>query len=89
MPAPTFDAPLTLGAQLEARASHPEVADRLALRQGGRSLSYRELRDEAVRTAHLLLRRHGKQVCRSGRPRCELCPLAAGCAYAQGARRPA
>src|SRR5262245_7909464 len=35
--------------------------------------------------AHLLLRRHGKQLCRSGRPRCELCPLAPGCGYALGA----
>jgi endonuclease III len=46
-------------------------------------------RFEFLIAAHLLLRRHGKQVCKSGRPRCELCPLAAGCAYAQGARRPA
>lgn len=40
--------------------------------------------DEA-RTAHLLLRRHGQEVCKRTSPRCELCPLRPSCAwYASG-----
>lgn len=31
--------------------------------------------------AHLLLRRHGKELCKTGGPRCELCPLAAVCRH--------
>jgi fatty-acyl-CoA synthase len=56
---PRFDVPLTLGAQLDARAAHPEVADRIALRQGDRSWTYARFRDEAVRTAHFLRLRLG------------------------------
>ena len=56
---PRFDAPLTLGAQLDARASHPDVADRIALRQGDRSWTYARFRDEAVRYARFLLGRLG------------------------------
>jgi fatty-acyl-CoA synthase len=88
-PTPAIDAPLILGAQLDARASHPQLAERLVLRQGARSLTYRELRDEAVRTAHLLLRRLGP--CDDARPghvamlmdnHLELMSLYAGCGYA-------
>jgi fatty-acyl-CoA synthase len=56
---PAFDAPLTLGPQIDARASHPEVAERVFLRQGERAWSYRGYRDETVRLAHFLLRRLG------------------------------
>jgi endonuclease-3 len=31
--------------------------------------------------AHLLLLEHGKRICRSRRPRCEVCPVAPWCAY--------
>jgi endonuclease III len=31
--------------------------------------------------AHLLLRRHGQELCRRSEPLCEKCPLAADCAY--------
>jgi len=58
--------------------------------------SYRSTQDAAAAEAedsfdfliraHLLLRRHGKQVCKTSRPRCEACPLARGCAYALRAR---
>jgi acyl-CoA synthetase (AMP-forming)/AMP-acid ligase II len=58
-PTPTFEAPFTLGGQIEARATHPEVADRTFLVQGDRAWSYRQYRDEAVRLAHFLLRRLG------------------------------
>ena len=33
--------------------------------------------------AHLLLRYHGKSICRTNRPLCEGCPLADGCAFAK------
>jgi len=55
-----FDAPLVLGAQIEARANHPEVGGRTCAMQGDRRWTYRQLRDESVRNAHLLLRRLGK-----------------------------
>jgi fatty-acyl-CoA synthase len=88
-PAPQFDAPLTLGAQLEARAAHPDVADRIALREGDRAWSYSHFRNEAVRTAHFLLERLAP--IDDGRPghvamlldnHLELLSLYAGCAYA-------
>ena len=33
--------------------------------------------------AHQLLRRHGQETCRRSEPRCDVCPLARGCGYAQ------
>jgi fatty-acyl-CoA synthase len=57
---PHFDAPFTLGAQLDARASDPAVACRTAVRHAERSWTYREFRDEAVRFAHFLSRRLGR-----------------------------
>jgi len=87
---PEFEAPFTLGAQLEARAAHPEVADRVALRAGDRVWTWRRLRDESVRTAHFLLRRLGP--CDDRRPghvamllenHPELLALYGGCAYAR------
>jgi fatty-acyl-CoA synthase len=59
-PPPTFDAPFDLGSQIEARARHPEVAERVLLRQGERSWTYRRYRDECVRLAHFLLARLGR-----------------------------
>jgi fatty-acyl-CoA synthase len=58
-PTPTFDAPFTLGAQIEARATHPDVAERVFLIHGERAWTYRRYRDECVRLAHFLLRRLG------------------------------
>jgi fatty-acyl-CoA synthase len=57
---PMIDAPLSLGAQIEARAAHPELAERVFLREGERSWTYRRYRDESVRLAHFLLRRLGR-----------------------------
>jgi endonuclease III len=34
--------------------------------------------------AHLLLRRHGQELCRRSEPRCDECPLAADCEYCLG-----
>jgi endonuclease-3 len=36
--------------------------------------------------AHLLLLEHGKRICRSRVPRCEICPVAPWCAYFAAAR---
>jgi fatty-acyl-CoA synthase len=58
-PTPTFEAPFNLGAQIEARATHPETADRPFLLQGERTWTYRRYRDECVRLAHFLRRRLG------------------------------
>ncbi len=51
---PPIEAPLVIGAQLDARASHPEIGHRVALRAGDQVWTYRQLRDEAVRIAHFL-----------------------------------
>ncbi len=59
VPAPSFEAPLNLGAQIEARANHPDVAGRVFLRQHDRTWTFRRYRDECVRLAHFLRRRLG------------------------------
>jgi fatty-acyl-CoA synthase len=50
-------APFTIGAQLEARAAHEVCADKVFLMQDDRRWTYRELRNEALRTAHFLRNR--------------------------------
>jgi fatty-acyl-CoA synthase len=57
--APDIQAPFTLGAQIEARAAHPQLGHREFLVQHDRSWTYREYRDECVRIAHLLRGRLG------------------------------
>ena len=42
-----IDAPLTLGAQVDARAQHPELADQVFLMHDDRSWTYRQYRDES------------------------------------------
>jgi endonuclease III len=39
-----------------------------------------------LQEAHLLLQQHGQTLCRRTAPRCDLCPLARGCAYARRGR---
>ncbi len=56
---PNIAAPFVLGAQIEARADHPDVAARVFLRKDGRTWTYREYRNESVRLAHFLRRRLG------------------------------
>jgi len=34
--------------------------------------------------AHVLLRQHGKELCKTNRPLCEQCPVRKSCAYARG-----
>ena len=60
MPAPQIAAPFVLGAQIEARAEHPEVSGRTVLLKDDRSWTYKQYRDESVRMAHFLLGRLGK-----------------------------
>jgi endonuclease III len=38
---------------------------------------------KTARTLHLLLRRHGQEVCKASEPRCALCPLRERCAWYQ------
>lgn len=85
----TFEAPLLVSAQIEARANHAEASGKVALMQGDRSWTYRQLRDESVRMAHLLLRRLGKSdeqrpghVAMFLENHLELLALYGGCAYA-------
>lgn len=84
-----FDAPFVLGAQIEARASHPDLADKPFLLEEGRRWTYRRFRDECVRTAHFLRRRLGPE--RDDAPghvavllenHFELLSLLGGCGYA-------
>jgi endonuclease III len=36
---------------------------------------------EARQRAHLLLKKHGQEICKRATPRCEVCPVTAHCAY--------
>jgi endonuclease III len=49
-----------------------------------RDAAAKELRDdfEWLIDAHLVLRRHGQDVCKASVPRCEMCSVRAECAYA-------
>lgn len=42
--------------------------------------------DARVR-AYLLLKRHGQEVCKGAKPKCDQCPLSASCAYFAGKHR--
>ena len=66
MSTPSFDAPLLIGAQIEARAAHPEVAARVFLRQHDRTWTYRRYRDESRADGALPPRRLGRDRRRSG-----------------------
>jgi fatty-acyl-CoA synthase len=59
-PIPTVDAPFAFGAQLEARATAPDFADRPILKHDDRVWTYRQYRDECVRMAHFLAGRLGR-----------------------------
>jgi len=55
----SFEPPYSLGVQIDARAAHPEVADRPLLLHDDRVWTYKRYRDESVRLAHFLQRRLG------------------------------
>ncbi len=89
MDTPKFDLPLTVRDQLEARANHPSLATRVFLMQHERNWTWRQFRDESVRTAHFLLRRLGRiderrpgHVAMLLENHLELAALFGGCAYA-------
>jgi endonuclease-3 len=44
---------------------------------------------EEAQQAHLLLRRHGQELCKRSAPRCDRCPALAMCRYASGLSAPA
>ena len=84
----TFDPPFTLGAQIDARAAHPEVGNRPLVLHGDRTWTYTRYRDEAVRIAHFLQRRLGPiddtrpgHVAMMLENHCELLALYGGCGY--------
>ena len=88
-PLDTSQVPLTLGAQIEARAESPKTESKIAMRHGERSWSYRQYRAESVRMAHFLLRRLGPvdekrpgHVAMMLENHLELLALYGGCAYA-------
>jgi len=81
--------PFSVSAQIEARASHPLLENKAFLLHGERSWTYRQFRDESVRTALFLRNRLG--AIDEGRPphvammlenHLELCALFGGSAYA-------
>jgi fatty-acyl-CoA synthase len=85
---PSFDAPFTLSAQIEARAKHPFTENRVFLRHGEREWTYGRFRNESVRTAQFLLRRlgtiddaHPGHVAMLLENHLELVALLGGCAY--------
>ena len=85
---PEIDAPFTVGAQLEARALHPELRDRPFAVHDDRVWSWADFRNESVRMADLLLGRLGRpgesgqgHVAMLLENHLELLSLYAGCAY--------
>jgi fatty-acyl-CoA synthase len=84
-----FDASsFSIGAQADARALHPATEHKVFLKQGTRTWTYRQFRDESVRMAHLLLRRLGTidddrpgHVAMLLENHFELLALFGGCAY--------
>jgi crotonobetaine/carnitine-CoA ligase len=84
-----IDAPLTIGAQIEARVEHADLAERPFLHHNERTWTYQQFRDESVRNAHFLLGRLGKiddrrpgNVAMLLENHLELLSLFGGCAYA-------
>src|SRR5262245_9511095 len=84
-----FDAGFTLGEQIEARAEHPEAAEKVFLMHGDRTWTYRQFRDESVRMAQFLLGRLGSiddnrpgHVAMVLENHLELASLFGGCGYA-------
>jgi fatty-acyl-CoA synthase len=84
-----LDAPLTLGAQIEARAACPELREKVLLLQGDRGWTYRQYRNQCVRMARFLLQRLGAvdetrpgHVAMLLENHLELMALFGGCGYA-------
>lgn len=71
---------LGFGEERKSYSASYRSAQQSAMAEAGRGY------DELIR-AHHLLRRHGKETCKRSRPRCDVCPVAAGCSYFQRGRR--
>jgi endonuclease III len=76
LPSNCIHVPLRLGFGIERKnwaASYCEAQEavRAGLPENG----------DAYRRTYLLLKRHGEELCKSGRPRCEECPVSEECAY--------
>jgi fatty-acyl-CoA synthase len=63
-----IEADFTVAAQIEARAAHPELENKVLLMHDDRSWTYRQYRDESVRMAHFL-RAPRQRRRRAARPR--------------------
>ncbi|HXI03327.1 MAG TPA: hypothetical protein VNI57_09135 [Candidatus Saccharimonadales bacterium] len=63
----------------------PERKSYAATYAAARDVAREQLGDDPrrLREAHLLLRRHGQELCRRSDPACERCPLARDCAHAR------
>jgi fatty-acyl-CoA synthase len=84
-----FDAPFTIPAQLDARAAHPTVGNRVFLQHEDRAWTYRQYRAESIRMAHFLRGRLGRidddrpgHVAMFTQNHLEVVALYGGCAYA-------
>ena len=83
-----IEADFTVGAQIEARAAHPELEKKVFLVHDDRSWTYSDYRNECVRMAHFLARRLGPigderpgHVAMLLENHLELLALYGGCAY--------
>ena len=84
----SFEAPLSIPAQLDLRVQYPVTADKVLLIQDDRTWTYRQYRDHSIRMAHFLRRRLGR--INDGHPghvaiflenHLELLAVFGGCAY--------
>lgn len=71
---------LGIGEEKKSYSASYRSAQQAAMAEAGRGYG-------PLLRAHHLLRRHGEETCRRSRPRCETCPLSAGCSYFQRGRR--
>ncbi|MEM7411653.1 MAG: AMP-binding protein [Myxococcota bacterium] len=84
---PPQDQPFVIGAQLDARASHPDLENATALLDGDRRFTWKQVRDESVRWARFLGQRLGAARGRTGHVamllenHAELLTLFGGCGY--------
>jgi hypothetical protein len=74
-----------VAAQIEARAAHPELENKVLLVHDDRSWTYQQYRDESVRMARFLRRRLGRSTttardtsrcCSTTTSNCSLCTAA-------------
>ena len=84
-------------AAVPSNCPHVLVRIQLGLERENYGVTYREAQKlieaevrpalEARQRAYLLLKRHGQEVCKRSKPKCELCPVSAECRYFAGVDR--